>query len=118
YFGWEERKDSKGAFIDFSSPDEASRYQAEALAYQEKIDNLTGSNNLDLAEEPTLLVGQGDQVVVLAKNDLPPGQAEGQGEAAAEGQSEGDGESESAAGSDALDGFGGEIETDSKDRGQ
>ncbi|MDR1111715.1 MAG: hypothetical protein LBP92_13735 [Deltaproteobacteria bacterium] len=42
YFGWEERKDSQRAFLDFSSPDEASRYQAEALAYQEKIDSLGG----------------------------------------------------------------------------
>jgi hypothetical protein len=40
YFGWEERKDRKGAVMDFSSPAEASRYQAEALAYQEKLNSL------------------------------------------------------------------------------
>jgi hypothetical protein len=40
YFGWEERKDRKGAVLDFSSPAEASRYHAEALAYQEKLNSL------------------------------------------------------------------------------
>jgi hypothetical protein len=40
YFGWEERKDRKVAVMDFSSPAEASRYQAEALAYQEKLNSL------------------------------------------------------------------------------
>jgi hypothetical protein len=50
YFGWEERKDSRGAFLDFSSPDEASRYQAEALAYQEKIDSLVETNDQQLLE--------------------------------------------------------------------
>jgi divalent metal cation (Fe/Co/Zn/Cd) transporter len=56
YFGWEERKDTKRAFIDFSSPDEASRYQADALAYQEKIDNLTNTDTQNTIEETTLLV--------------------------------------------------------------
>jgi hypothetical protein len=41
YFGWEEKKDRRGAFLDFSSPTEASRYQAEALAYQEKINGFS-----------------------------------------------------------------------------
>jgi hypothetical protein len=40
YFGWEEKKDRKGAFLEFSTPAEATRYQADALAYQEKINNL------------------------------------------------------------------------------
>ena len=41
YFGWEERQDRKGAaLMDFSSPAEADRYQADALAYQEKIDQI------------------------------------------------------------------------------
>ncbi|MDR1487423.1 MAG: hypothetical protein LBT62_05465 [Deltaproteobacteria bacterium] len=48
YFGWEERKDQKGAFLEFSSPAEATRYQAEALAYQEKIDTLTDAQSLDV----------------------------------------------------------------------
>jgi hypothetical protein len=43
YFGWEDRRDKKGAFMEFSSPAEASRYQAEALAYQEKINDLSGA---------------------------------------------------------------------------
>ncbi|MDR2142160.1 MAG: hypothetical protein LBR11_10305 [Deltaproteobacteria bacterium] len=45
YFGWEERKDRKGAILDFSSPAEASRYQAEALAYQERLNNLQEEEN-------------------------------------------------------------------------
>ncbi|MDR2459223.1 MAG: hypothetical protein LBE38_00365 [Deltaproteobacteria bacterium] len=49
YFGWEEKKDRRGAFIDFSSPTEASRYQAEALAYQEK---LSGFQEDSLASDP------------------------------------------------------------------
>jgi hypothetical protein len=48
YFGWEERKDRKGAVLEFSSPAEASRYQAEALAYQEKINNLQETQSLDV----------------------------------------------------------------------
>ncbi|MDR2442254.1 MAG: hypothetical protein LBE31_01885 [Deltaproteobacteria bacterium] len=44
YFGWEEKKDRHNAFIDFSSPAEASRYQADALAYKEKIKKLSESS--------------------------------------------------------------------------
>ncbi|MDR2387062.1 MAG: hypothetical protein LBE80_05685 [Deltaproteobacteria bacterium] len=77
YFGWEERKDSKGAFIDFSSPDEASRYQAEALAYQEKIATLTGANDLDLNQDPALLAQPADSIVILAKSDGPEESSEG-----------------------------------------
>jgi hypothetical protein len=50
YFGWEERKDRKGAVLDFSSPAEASRYQAEALAYQEKLSGFQDSPD---AGDPT-----------------------------------------------------------------
>jgi uncharacterized protein YacL len=45
YFGWEEKRDRKGALLDFSSPAEASRYQAEARAYQESIKDLNQSEN-------------------------------------------------------------------------
>jgi hypothetical protein len=51
YFGWEEKKDRRGAFLDFSSPTEASRYQAEALAYQEKINGFNEESGL--AEPPS-----------------------------------------------------------------
>ena len=37
YLGWEEMRDSKGLPLDFSSLDEASRYQAEANRYQAEI---------------------------------------------------------------------------------
>ncbi|MDR0354127.1 MAG: hypothetical protein LBJ64_00045 [Deltaproteobacteria bacterium] len=47
YFGWEELRDKKRAFMDFSSPAEASRYQAEALAYQEKLDNFRSQTDAD-----------------------------------------------------------------------
>jgi hypothetical protein len=50
YFGWEEKKESRGSYLDFSSPTEASRYQAEALAYQEK---LNGFQDESLALSPT-----------------------------------------------------------------
>ena len=40
YFGWEERQDRRGAVMDFSSPAEANRYQADALAYQESLDQI------------------------------------------------------------------------------
>jgi hypothetical protein len=39
YFGLEEKKERKGAVLDFSSPAEASRYHAEALAYQERLND-------------------------------------------------------------------------------
>jgi hypothetical protein len=54
YFGWEERKDRKGAVLDFSSPAEASRYHAEALAYQEKLNGFQGPADLEPPpEEPS-----------------------------------------------------------------
>ncbi|MDR1608460.1 MAG: hypothetical protein LBT38_08665 [Deltaproteobacteria bacterium] len=53
YFGWEERKDRKGAVLDFSSPAEASRYQAEALAYQEKLSNIQDDEPVSATEKPT-----------------------------------------------------------------
>ena len=37
YLGWEEFRDLKKPSLDFSSPDEATRYQAEAAAYQAKL---------------------------------------------------------------------------------
>jgi hypothetical protein len=67
YFGWEERKDSKGAFIDFSSPDEASRYQAEALAYQEKISSLSGPDSESGGLEPEILVEHRESVALIAE---------------------------------------------------
>jgi hypothetical protein len=59
YFGWEERRDSQRAFLDFSSPDEASRYQAEALAYQEKLDSLV--DRKDTESQPEGLAGQAER---------------------------------------------------------
>lgn len=66
YLGWEEMKDQKNPNIDFSSSTEADRYKAEAVAYQEKINEiadtpengrkteavLTPDNNPSGTEEP------------------------------------------------------------------
>jgi len=40
YLGWEEKKERERPAMDFSTPDEASRYQAEAKAYQERINEI------------------------------------------------------------------------------
>ncbi|MDR1043638.1 MAG: LysE family translocator [Candidatus Adiutrix sp.] len=40
YLGWEELRESRKPAMDFSSPDEASRYKAEARAYQAKINEI------------------------------------------------------------------------------
>lgn len=40
YLGWEEMKDKKSPNIDFSNPTEANRYKAEAMAYQEEINEI------------------------------------------------------------------------------
>jgi hypothetical protein len=68
YFGWEERQDRKGAMMDFSSPAEADRYQADALAYQERIDRISG----EVAPE-TLADGQAAPGrLESAAGDRPP----------------------------------------------
>ena len=41
YLGWEELRDLKKPALGFSCPDEATRYQAEAAAYQAKIDEIS-----------------------------------------------------------------------------
>ncbi|MDR2350062.1 MAG: hypothetical protein LBF41_05470 [Deltaproteobacteria bacterium] len=50
YFGWEERKGGPASFMDFSSPAEASRYQAEALAYQEKLNGFQEESSEESTE--------------------------------------------------------------------
>jgi len=40
YLGWEEMKEGRGPTMDFSSPDEASRYKAEAKAYQAELNEI------------------------------------------------------------------------------
>jgi hypothetical protein len=61
YFGWEEKKDRSGAFLDFSSPSEASRYQAEALAYQEKLDGIQeASREKELEKNAELVLEKDD----------------------------------------------------------
>jgi hypothetical protein len=40
YLGWEELRENRKPVMDFSSPDEASRYKAEARAYQAKLNEI------------------------------------------------------------------------------
>lgn len=40
YLGWEELQDRKNPHMDFSSPDEASRYKADAKAYQAELNEI------------------------------------------------------------------------------
>ncbi len=41
YLGWEEFQDRNKPPLDFSSPDEADRYKAEAHAYQTEINEVS-----------------------------------------------------------------------------
>ena len=50
YLGWEEMKDNKGLGPDFSSMDEASRYQAEASRYQAEINGLQNERVISTSE--------------------------------------------------------------------
>lgn len=70
YFGWEEKKDRRGAFLDFSSPTEASRYQAEALAYQEKIN---GFQEDGTPETPPPPEGRGEDALEQGLSNEPAG---------------------------------------------
>jgi len=60
YLGWEEKKERERPAMDFSTPDEASRYQAEARAYQERINEIkvTGAAVIEVNPEDR---GSGDQ---------------------------------------------------------
>lgn len=40
YLGWEEWRDKRSPAMDFSNPDEASRYKAEATVYQAEINKM------------------------------------------------------------------------------
>jgi hypothetical protein len=79
YFGWEERQDRKGATMDFSSPAEANRYQADALAYQETIDRLgepEAASALE-PEAPRVVIekaphGQQAATVTVAETEIKP----------------------------------------------
>jgi hypothetical protein len=88
YFGWEERRDRLGAVMDFSSPAEANRYQADALAYQESIDQIgeaspaepgleplegAGPRAIEAAAEPQAIEASGEPHVSIEK--APHGQA-------------------------------------------
>lgn len=57
YLGWEEMKDQKNPSIDFSSSTEADRYKAEAMAYQEKINEIAETPENDLKTEAVLAPG-------------------------------------------------------------
>lgn len=51
YLGWEEMKDKKAPpIVDFSNPDEADRYKAEAKAYQAEINEVRENGTSEVAE--------------------------------------------------------------------
>lgn len=71
YFGWEERQDRGGALLDFSSPAEANRYQADALAYQESIDQIGEAGGAASLEEP--IEAENPLVVIESAPEDQPG---------------------------------------------
>ncbi|MDR3038510.1 MAG: hypothetical protein LBV21_04350 [Candidatus Adiutrix sp.] len=52
YLGWEEFRDLKKPALDFSSPDEANRYQAEAQAYQAEMNQFSRNDDPPAGNEP------------------------------------------------------------------
>ena len=53
YLGWEEFKDQKKPSLDFSSQAEATRYRAEATAYQAKLAELGQGASEPSSTEPS-----------------------------------------------------------------
>ncbi|MGL4209745.1 MAG: hypothetical protein ACRCTY_10200 [Candidatus Adiutrix sp.] len=51
YIGWQEMRDRKEATIDFSTPNEATRYKAEARAYQAERNVITQESPKSLSPE-------------------------------------------------------------------
>lgn len=47
YLGWEEWRDKRTPALDFSNPDEASRYKAEAAAYQAEINEIKSGHTIE-----------------------------------------------------------------------
>lgn len=50
YLGWEELRDKRAPTMDFSSPHEASRYQAEAAVYQAQINEIKSGQVIEADE--------------------------------------------------------------------
>ena len=51
YLGWEELREKRAPTMDFSSPDEASRYKADAKAYQAEINEINNGSGEGVAIE-------------------------------------------------------------------
>jgi uncharacterized membrane protein YgcG len=105
YFGWEEKKDRSGAFLDFSSPSEASRYQAEALAYQEKLDGIQEAGREKELEKSAELNLEKDDLKEAADD---PAEGSESGDGAGAGESSGEGGSPEGEGSESKGGGEGE----------
>lgn len=58
YLGWEEMKESRGPTMDFSSPDEANRYKAEAKAYQAELNVIKSGPETIIEAEPAAPVSE------------------------------------------------------------
>ena len=73
YLGWEEMKDKKTPPLDFSNPDEAGRYTAEAKAYQAEIKEIREETN----REDIIEVSQVEDITVeesVCDDDVNEGQ--------------------------------------------
>ena len=61
YLGWEEWRDKQVPAMDFSSPDEASRYKTEAAVYQAEINEIKNGPVLEAEKvEPASVAEVGD----------------------------------------------------------
>lgn len=75
YLGWEEMKEGRSPAMDFSSPDEANRYKAEAKAYQAELN--------EMRSDPDKVIEAESAPVEPAGASEPPEPAPQTGEAAA-----------------------------------
>ena len=61
YLGWEEWRDKQAPAMDFSSPDEASRYKTEAAVYQAEINEIKNGQVIETEKvEPAPAEETGD----------------------------------------------------------
>lgn len=71
YLGWEELKEKRGPAMDFSSPDEANRYKAEAKAYQAKLNEIlvTPSTGIETESQTNELIDKDEHVATVADSE-------------------------------------------------
>jgi len=74
YLGWEEMRDQRQPNIDFSNPDEASRYRAEAQAYQARINEIKDNGDSQSPDIPAAVDENNGEAA--ARPEAPPLEAE------------------------------------------